>query len=227
MPSASASITAPTSRSRRRTWCWRRSQAARGASGSAPPSRCCRSDDPIRVFQRFSTLDALSNGRAEVILGRGSFVESFPLFGFDLKQVRGAVQREARPVRRSARRSSRSPGAARSAPPLHEPERPSEDRIRPARDLDRCRRHAAIRPARRALRHAADAGDHRRRAAALRAVRRPLPPRARRDGQAGAADRRAFARLRRRNRRRRRARTCSTTTSACATRSAASAAGRR
>ena len=44
------------------------------------------SDDPIRVFQRFSTLDALSNGRAEVILGRGSFIESFPLFGFDLKQ---------------------------------------------------------------------------------------------------------------------------------------------
>ena len=44
------------------------------------------SDDPIRVFQRFSTLDALSNGRAEVILGRGSFIESFPLFGFDLNQ---------------------------------------------------------------------------------------------------------------------------------------------
>ncbi|HVK84408.1 MAG TPA: LLM class flavin-dependent oxidoreductase [Kofleriaceae bacterium] len=43
------------------------------------------SDDPIRVFQRFSTLDALSNGRAEVILGRGSFTESFPLFGYDLK----------------------------------------------------------------------------------------------------------------------------------------------
>jgi probable LLM family oxidoreductase len=42
------------------------------------------SDDPIRVFQRFSTLDALSNGRAEVILGRGSFTESFPLFGLDL-----------------------------------------------------------------------------------------------------------------------------------------------
>lgn len=42
------------------------------------------SDDPIRVFQRFSTLDALSQGRAEIILGRGSFTESFPLFGFDL-----------------------------------------------------------------------------------------------------------------------------------------------
>jgi probable LLM family oxidoreductase len=44
------------------------------------------SDDPIRVFQRFSTLDAVSNGRAEVILGRGSFTESFPLFGFELSQ---------------------------------------------------------------------------------------------------------------------------------------------
>jgi probable LLM family oxidoreductase len=44
------------------------------------------SDDPIRVFQRFATVDAASGGRAEVILGRGSFTESFPLFGFDLRQ---------------------------------------------------------------------------------------------------------------------------------------------
>ena len=44
------------------------------------------SDDPIRVFQRFSTINAISNGRAEVILGRGSFTESFPLFGFELSQ---------------------------------------------------------------------------------------------------------------------------------------------
>jgi probable LLM family oxidoreductase len=41
-------------------------------------------DDPIRVYQRFSTLDAVSDGRAEVILGRGSFTESFPLFGYSL-----------------------------------------------------------------------------------------------------------------------------------------------
>ena len=41
-------------------------------------------DDPVRVFERFSTLDALSSGRAEVILGRGSFTESYPLFGYDL-----------------------------------------------------------------------------------------------------------------------------------------------
>jgi len=44
------------------------------------------SDDPVRVFQRFATLDAVSNGRAEVILGRGSFTESFPLFGYPLNQ---------------------------------------------------------------------------------------------------------------------------------------------
>lgn len=43
------------------------------------------SDDPVRVFQRFSTVDALSHGRAQVILGRGSFTESFPLFGYNLR----------------------------------------------------------------------------------------------------------------------------------------------
>src|ERR1700736_5448609 len=42
------------------------------------------SDDPVRVYQRYSTLDAVSSGRAEVILGRGSSIESFPLFGYDL-----------------------------------------------------------------------------------------------------------------------------------------------
>jgi probable LLM family oxidoreductase len=42
------------------------------------------SDDPVRLFQRFATLDAASNGRAEIILGRGSFTESFPLFGYEL-----------------------------------------------------------------------------------------------------------------------------------------------
>ncbi len=42
------------------------------------------SDDPVRVYERFATLDALSGGRAEIVVGRGSFTESFPLFGFDL-----------------------------------------------------------------------------------------------------------------------------------------------
>src|SRR5215470_13839409 len=42
------------------------------------------SDDPVRVFQDFATLDLLSRGRAEIMAGRGSFIESYPLFGFDL-----------------------------------------------------------------------------------------------------------------------------------------------
>ncbi|MGH2829704.1 MAG: LLM class flavin-dependent oxidoreductase [Actinomycetota bacterium] len=43
------------------------------------------SDDPVRVFQQFATLDLLSGGRAEIMAGRGSFIESFPLFGYDLQ----------------------------------------------------------------------------------------------------------------------------------------------
>ena len=43
------------------------------------------SDDPVRVFESFATLNPLSNGRAEIMAGRGSFIESFPLFGYELK----------------------------------------------------------------------------------------------------------------------------------------------
>lgn len=65
------------------------------------------SDDPVRVYERFATLDALSHGRAEVILGRGSFIESFPLFGYQLsdyeelfeeKLALWAALNEAQPV---------------------------------------------------------------------------------------------------------------------------------
>src|SRR6202012_5100167 len=42
------------------------------------------SDDPVRVFQQFAELDLISGGRAEIMAGRGSFIESFPLFGYDL-----------------------------------------------------------------------------------------------------------------------------------------------
>jgi len=47
------------------------------------------SDDPVRVFQEFATVDLLSNGRAEIMAGRGSFIESFPLFGYDLDDYDG------------------------------------------------------------------------------------------------------------------------------------------
>jgi probable LLM family oxidoreductase len=59
-------------------------QTTRIALGSAVT--VLSTDDPVRVFQRFSTVDAVSNGRAEVILGRGSFTESYPLFGYDLQR---------------------------------------------------------------------------------------------------------------------------------------------
>jgi alkanesulfonate monooxygenase SsuD/methylene tetrahydromethanopterin reductase-like flavin-dependent oxidoreductase (luciferase family) len=49
------------------------------------------SDDPVRVFQQFATLDLISGGRAEIMAGRGSFTESFPLFGYDLADYDGAA----------------------------------------------------------------------------------------------------------------------------------------
>src|SRR6266700_3077601 len=53
------------------------------------------SDDPVRVFQRYSTLNAISSGRAEVILGRGSSIESFPLFGYDLADYEELFEEKA------------------------------------------------------------------------------------------------------------------------------------
>ena len=53
------------------------------------------SDDPVRVFQRFSTLNAISGGRAEVILGRGSSIDSFPLFGYDLDDYERLFEEKA------------------------------------------------------------------------------------------------------------------------------------
>jgi len=81
------------------------------------------SDDPVRVFQRFSTLNAVSNGRAEVILGRGSFTESFPLFGYALDQYEelfsekldlfaALIRNRRNPIRSSAGPGSRPPRQA-------------------------------------------------------------------------------------------------------------------
>ena len=108
------------------------------------------SDDPVRVFQRYSTLNAISGGRAEVILGRGSSIESFPLFGYDLADYEelfeektdlfaellkgGRVTWQGRPARRAAttrtscRTSSRAvPGLdrRRRQPAVGDPRRPA------------------------------------------------------------------------------------------------------
>ncbi len=151
------------------------------------------SDDPIRVFQRFSTVDALSNGRAEVMLGRGSFIESFPLFGLDLDDYEMLFEEKLELF-----------DQARSQKPMH-----WEGRSRPgisglraypplehhfASRLDRSRRHAGIRAAVRAVRLPDHFRDHRRSAECLRTPGGAVP---RGDGQVpapDAADRHALAR---------------------------------
>ena len=75
--------------------CWPRSPAGPNRIHLGSAVTVLSSDDPVRVYERFATLDAISNGRAEVILGRGSFTESFPLFGFDLHDYETLFERSS------------------------------------------------------------------------------------------------------------------------------------
>jgi probable LLM family oxidoreductase len=77
------------------------------------------SDDPVRVFQDFATLDLLSGGRAEIMAGRGSFIESFPLFGYDLKDY-DALFAEKLDLLLRLRTSERVTWSGRYRPPLHD-----------------------------------------------------------------------------------------------------------
>ncbi|WP_447644123.1 LLM class flavin-dependent oxidoreductase [Nocardioides zeae] len=72
------------------------------------------SDDPVRVYERFATLDALAPGRAEVTMGRGSFTESFPLFGLDLGDYERLFE-EKLDLWAALQGRARCPGRARSA----------------------------------------------------------------------------------------------------------------
>ena len=82
--SDSASITGPTTPSRRRRSRSRPAAARTKRIRLTSAVTVLSSDDPVRVYQQFATLDLLSGGRAEIMAGRGSFIESFPLFGYDL-----------------------------------------------------------------------------------------------------------------------------------------------
>jgi probable LLM family oxidoreductase len=75
------------------------------------------SDDPVRVFQRFATLDLLSNGRAEIMAGRGSFIESFPLFGYDLHDYNTLFE-EKLELLLKIRESERVTWSGKHRPPL-------------------------------------------------------------------------------------------------------------
>ena len=75
------------------------------------------SDDPIRVFQQFATVDLLSGGRAEIMAGRGSFIESFPLFGYDLRDY-DELFAEKLDLLLRLRESERVTWSGRHRPPL-------------------------------------------------------------------------------------------------------------
>ncbi|HEX6535817.1 MAG TPA: LLM class flavin-dependent oxidoreductase [Gemmatimonadaceae bacterium] len=77
------------------------------------------SDDPVRVFQDFATLDLLSGGRAEIMAGRGSFIESFPLFGYDLNDY-DALFAEKLELLLALREHERITWSGRHRPPLRD-----------------------------------------------------------------------------------------------------------
>jgi probable LLM family oxidoreductase len=89
------------------------------------------SDDPVRVFEQFATLDLLSGGRAEIMAGRGSFIESFPLFGYDLNDY-DALFSEKLELLVKLRDEERVTWAGQRRPPLHDAAvypRPLQERL--------------------------------------------------------------------------------------------------
>jgi probable LLM family oxidoreductase len=77
------------------------------------------SDDPVRVFQQFATIDQISGGRAEIMVGRGSFIESFPLFGQDLEDY-DALFAEKLDLLLKLREHERVTWSGRFRPPIHD-----------------------------------------------------------------------------------------------------------
>ena len=125
------------------------------------------SDDPVRVYQNFATLDLLSHGRAEIMVGRGSFIESYPLFGYDLNDY-DVLFSEKLDLLLKLRAQEHVTWSGTIRAPL------SNAGIYPARSRIRCRcgwgwRHAAIGGAGGNAGPAHGSGDHWRGAGALQA----------------------------------------------------------
>ena len=119
------------------------------------------SDDPVRVFQEFATLDLLSGGRAEIMVGRGSFIESFPLFGYDLDDY-DELFAEKLDLLLRLRDEERVTWSGRHRAAARRPGRLPAARAGAAAGLDRRRRHARVGGPRRDARPADGARDHRR-----------------------------------------------------------------
>ena len=127
------------------------------------------SDDPVRVFQDFATLDLLSNGRAEIMAGRGSFIESFPLFGYDLNDY-DTLFSEKLDLLLKLRESERVTWSGRHRPAMNNFGSLPAPFAATAPDLDCGRGHAGVGGARRYARIADGACDYRRTARAFCAV---------------------------------------------------------
>ena len=163
------------------------------------------SDDPVRVFQDFATVDLLSGGRAEIMAGRGSFIESFPLFGQDLQDYDDLFAEKLELLLR-IRDAARVTWRGRHRPPLDDLgvyPRPVQN---PLPVWVASGRNSAVGRARGRARPAAGACDHRRRARAVPSRGGALPRRRRprRPRRGRARGRHQLARLRRRRPRSRR-----------------------
>ncbi len=168
------STTGPSSRSRARRSCWRPRRPARRSIHLGTAVTVLSSDDPVRVYERFATLDAISDGRAEVILGRGSFIESFPLFGYELRDYEVLFEEKLELFTRLlAEKPVTWQGTTRA--PLTDADVFPKTEARTA-GLDRRRRDAGVGGARGATRYWADARDHRRPVSTIPPLRGPLPP---------------------------------------------------
>ena len=134
------------------------------------------SDDPVRVFQQFAELDLISGGRAEIMAGRGSFIESFPLFGYDLDDY-DELYAEKLDLLLALRDSERVTWSDEHRAPLSTMPASGPGRLQnPLPGVGRRRRHAAVGGARRHAGTAADDRDHRRPARALRATGGAVSP---------------------------------------------------
>ena len=156
------------------------------------------SDDPVRVFQQFATLDLLSGGRAEIMAGRGSFIESFPLFGYDLADYDDLFAEKLDLLLR-LRESEHVTWSGRLRPPLDDAgvyPRPTQDPlpvwIAVGGNPASAARAGSARPA-------DGARDHRRHAGAVRAVRRDPPARRARGGARRSGAEHQLARVHRRH----------------------------
>jgi alkanesulfonate monooxygenase SsuD/methylene tetrahydromethanopterin reductase-like flavin-dependent oxidoreductase (luciferase family) len=129
--------------------------------------------DPVRVFQEFATLDLLSQGRAEMVVGRGSSIEAFPLFGFRLEDY-DALFAEKLDLLLTIRESEHVHWSGRFRAPLTGQGVYPETAAEPAADLAGRWRNAAIVRARRRTGTAADGRDHRGRAEAVPPVDRSV-----------------------------------------------------